>query len=129
MLLFHTLTYKYYRIYFFGIFIPMNSTLSNWFDVIKNCTVDNTYKMGWGKSIVECCFEDNAPEDSDGLFDTEEGAECQNVFPDVTGTGDAPGEAAAGAAAMVRKEHTHFFFLIMEKMIFMHLFMHWVIAN
>ena len=40
----------------------MNSTLSNWFDVIKNCTIDNTYKMGWGKSIVECCFEDNSEE-------------------------------------------------------------------
>jgi len=38
----------------------MNSTLSNWFDVIKNCSVDNTYKMGWGKSIVECCFEDDS---------------------------------------------------------------------
>jgi len=25
----------------------MNLTLSNWFDVIKNCSVDNTYKMGW----------------------------------------------------------------------------------
>ena len=40
----------------------MNSTLSNWFDVIKNCSVDNTYKMGWGKSIVECCFEDDSEE-------------------------------------------------------------------
>ena len=40
----------------------MNLTLSNWFDVIKNCSVDNTYKMGWGKSIVECCFEDDSEE-------------------------------------------------------------------
>ena len=40
----------------------MNSTLSNWFDVIKNCSVDNTYKMGWGKSIVERCFEDDSDE-------------------------------------------------------------------
>ena len=40
----------------------MNFTLSNWFEVIKNCSVDNTYKMGWGKSIVECCFEDDSEE-------------------------------------------------------------------
>ena len=33
----------------------MNFTLSNWFEVIKNCSVDNTYKMGWGKSIVHRC--------------------------------------------------------------------------
>lgn len=37
----------------------MNPTLSNWFEVIKNCSVNNTYKMSWGKSIVECCFEDD----------------------------------------------------------------------
>lgn len=37
----------------------MNSTLSNWFEVIKNGSVNNTYKMGWGKSIVECCFEND----------------------------------------------------------------------
>ena len=38
----------------------MNINLSNCFYVIKNCSVDNTYKMGWGKSIVECCFEDES---------------------------------------------------------------------
>lgn len=41
-------------------FIIMNSILSDWFYVIKNCSVDNTYKMGWGKSIIECCFEDES---------------------------------------------------------------------
>ena len=40
----------------------MTETLSNWFEVIKNCSVSNTYKMGWSKSIVECCFEDNSEE-------------------------------------------------------------------
>jgi hypothetical protein len=40
----------------------MNPTLSNWFEVIKNCSVNNTYKMGWGKSIVECCFENESEE-------------------------------------------------------------------
>ena len=40
----------------------MNFTLSNWFEVIKNCSVSNTYKMGWSKSIVECCFEDDSEE-------------------------------------------------------------------
>lgn len=38
----------------------MNFTLSNWFEVIKNCSASNTYKMGWSKSIVECCFEDDS---------------------------------------------------------------------
>ena len=40
----------------------MNPTLSDWFDVIKNCSVSNTYKMGWSKSIVECCIEDDSEE-------------------------------------------------------------------
>ena len=40
----------------------MTETLSHWFEVIKNCSVSNTYKMGWSKSIVECCFEDNSEE-------------------------------------------------------------------
>ena len=40
----------------------MNPTLSDWFEVIKNCSVSNTYKMGWSKSIVECCIEDDSEE-------------------------------------------------------------------
>jgi len=35
----------------------MNKTISNWSYVIKNCSVENTYKMSWSKSIVECCIE------------------------------------------------------------------------
>lgn len=31
----------------------MTETLSHWFEVIKNCSVSNTYKMGWSKSIVK----------------------------------------------------------------------------
>ncbi len=46
----------------FGNFITMNPTLSDWFDVIKNCSVTNTYKMGWCKSIVECCIENDSKE-------------------------------------------------------------------
>ena len=38
----------------------MNPTLTDWFDVIKNCSVSNTYKMGWCKSIVEYCIEDDS---------------------------------------------------------------------
>jgi hypothetical protein len=38
----------------------MNPTLSNWFEVIKNCSVDNTYKMSWSKSIIEYCLEDDS---------------------------------------------------------------------
>jgi hypothetical protein len=35
----------------------MDSYIKDWFYVIRSCSVDNTYKMGWGKSIVECCIE------------------------------------------------------------------------
>ncbi|TLP73236.1 HNH endonuclease [Maribacter sp. ACAM166] len=35
----------------------MDNTLKDWFTVIKNGSIDNTYKMGWSKSIVECCLE------------------------------------------------------------------------
>lgn len=37
----------------------MDKILSDWFYVIKNCSVDNTYKMGWCKSIIECCLDNN----------------------------------------------------------------------
>jgi 5-methylcytosine-specific restriction endonuclease McrA len=36
----------------------MNDYIKDWIYVIRNCSVDNTYKMSWGKSLVECCFED-----------------------------------------------------------------------
>jgi 5-methylcytosine-specific restriction endonuclease McrA len=35
----------------------MDNYIKDWFHVVKNCSVDNTYKMGWGKSIIECCIE------------------------------------------------------------------------
>ena len=35
----------------------MEKYIEDWFYVIKNCSVENTYKMGWSKSIVECCLE------------------------------------------------------------------------
>ncbi len=35
----------------------MNKTLSDWFYVIRNCSVVGTYKMAWAKAIVECCLE------------------------------------------------------------------------
>ncbi len=35
----------------------MDSYLKDWFYVIRNCSIDNTYKMAWGKSIIECCIE------------------------------------------------------------------------
>lgn len=35
----------------------MNKTLYDWFYIIKNGSVDNTYKMAWCKAIVECCVE------------------------------------------------------------------------
>ena len=36
----------------------MNKIIVDWIYVIKNCSVENTYKMSWCKSIIECCFED-----------------------------------------------------------------------
>jgi 5-methylcytosine-specific restriction endonuclease McrA len=35
----------------------MDNYIKDWFYIIKNCSVDNTYKMGWGKAIIECCME------------------------------------------------------------------------
>lgn len=35
----------------------MNSIFNDWFYVIKNCSVENTYKMAWAKAIIECCLE------------------------------------------------------------------------
>ena len=35
----------------------MDNYIKDWFHVVKNCSVNNTYKMGWGKSIIECCIE------------------------------------------------------------------------
>ena len=35
----------------------MNEYIKDWFFVIRNCSVDNTYKMSWGKAIIECCLE------------------------------------------------------------------------
>jgi len=40
----------------------MDNYIKDWFYVIRNCSVDNTYKMGWSKSIIECCIE-NPKED------------------------------------------------------------------
>ena len=37
----------------------MDSYIKDWFYVIRNCSVDNTYKMGWSKSIIECCVENS----------------------------------------------------------------------
>lgn len=35
----------------------MNKSIRDLLFVIRNCSVDNTYKMCWIKSIVECCIE------------------------------------------------------------------------
>jgi len=35
----------------------MNQYIKDFFHVIRNCSVENTYKMSWSKSIVECCVE------------------------------------------------------------------------
>lgn len=56
----------------------MNKILSEWFYVIKNCSVDNTYKMGWGKSIVECCLEPKVYSDFD------EGYISDNLIKSIT---------------------------------------------
>ena len=56
----------------------MNKILSEWFYVIKNCSVDNTYKIGWGKSIVECCLEAKVYSDFD------EGYISDNLIKSIT---------------------------------------------
>ncbi len=45
----------------------MDSYIKDWFYVIRNCSVDNTYKMGWSKSIIECCVE--TPNEQNISFD------------------------------------------------------------
>ena len=35
----------------------MDKYLANFFNVIRNCSVDNTYKMAWGKALVEISCE------------------------------------------------------------------------
>lgn len=35
----------------------MNKILLDWVYVIKNCSIENTYKIGWCKSIIESCLE------------------------------------------------------------------------
>ena len=45
----------------------MNNYIKDWFYVIRNCSVDNTYKMGWSKSIIECCIE--TPNEQNISFD------------------------------------------------------------
>ena len=36
----------------------MNKYISQFLEVIRNCSTENTYKMAWAKSIVEICFLD-----------------------------------------------------------------------
>lgn len=43
----------------------MNQYLSDWSNLIINCSFDNTYKMGWAKSIVEIISEINLEEIDD----------------------------------------------------------------
>ena len=45
----------------------MNKYIQDLLFVIRNCSVDNTYKMCWIKSIVECCIE--TPQESNITFD------------------------------------------------------------
>ncbi len=36
----------------------MNNTfLNNWYNILRNCNYDNTYKMAWAKAIVEIALE------------------------------------------------------------------------
>ena len=43
----------------------MNQYLNDWSNLIINCNFDNTYKMGWAKSIVEIISEINLEEIDD----------------------------------------------------------------
>ncbi|MCY3998727.1 MAG: hypothetical protein OXE55_05160 [Flavobacteriaceae bacterium] len=35
----------------------MDKTLTSWSFVIQNCLLQNSYKLAWAKSIIECCVE------------------------------------------------------------------------
>ena len=37
----------------------MNSYIKQWLEIIENMNNDNTYKLAWGRAIIELCFETN----------------------------------------------------------------------
>lgn len=45
--------------------IPIH--ISNWLNVIENMNNDNTYKLAWGRAIIECIYTDKCYQDEDGL--------------------------------------------------------------
>lgn len=39
--------------------------INDWLEIIENMNTDNTYKLAWGRVLIECitldhCYEDNA---------------------------------------------------------------------
>ncbi len=41
----------------------MNEYIKKWNDIVINCSYDNTYKMAWGRAIVELCIENSSQDD------------------------------------------------------------------
>lgn len=42
----------------------MNSYIQDWLDIIENMNNDNTYKLAWGRAIIEIAYSLNAIEDN-----------------------------------------------------------------
>lgn len=37
----------------------MNNYIKQWLEIIENMNNDNTYKLAWGRAIIELCQETN----------------------------------------------------------------------
>ncbi|MFV8830524.1 hypothetical protein [Alkalihalobacterium sp. APHAB7] len=46
----------------------MNDYIKTWHDLIINCNFDNTYKMAWGKALVELSVNTNICDDNNDVF-------------------------------------------------------------
>lgn len=46
----------------------MNEYLNNWFTVIEQMQNDNTYKLAWGRAIIECIYFDKITEENNKII-------------------------------------------------------------
>lgn len=49
--------------------LNMDSYIAKWYDLILNCSFDNTYKMAWSKALVELAVNINEPKEGIIIFE------------------------------------------------------------
>lgn len=55
----------------------ISNYINNWLEVIENMNNDNTYKLAWGRAIIECIYSDNCYAEGEEVYITLESiAEC-----------------------------------------------------